>query len=150
MATFSNHLPSEKPTQLSVLQIDPSLMDNLNTPKNEDIFHRKTLPVSPLTRSSSSTALSLLFKSSIFKELVEKNLNTTSEEIEENDSKNPHDGNSNAGEAFYDGLSPIPHTGTSNEDPLCSEQGETNTLPPYSGMEQSLWNGALSMPSRFH
>ncbi|KAG6759397.1 hypothetical protein POTOM_035873 [Populus tomentosa] len=151
MATFSDHLPSEKPTQLSVLQMDPSLIDNLNTPKNEDVFHRKTLPVSPLTRSSSSTALSLLFKSSIFKELVEKNLNATSEEIEENDSKNPHDGNNNAGEAFYDGFSPIPVTGTSNEDPfLCSEQGERNTLPPYSGMEQSLWNGALSMPSRFH
>ncbi|XP_011021597.1 PREDICTED: AP2-like ethylene-responsive transcription factor At1g79700 [Populus euphratica] len=151
MATFSNHLPIEKPTQLSVLQMDPSLIDNLSTPKNEDVFHRKTLPASPLTRSSSSTALSLLFKSSIFKELVEKNLNTTCEETEENDSKNQHNGNNNAGEAFYDGFSPIPHPGTSNEDRfLCSEQGERNTLPPYNEMEPSLWNGALSMPSRFH
>ncbi|KAF9673894.1 hypothetical protein SADUNF_Sadunf10G0071400 [Salix dunnii] len=148
MTAFSNHFPSEKPTQLSVLQMDPSLIDNLNTPKHEGIFHRKTLPVGPLTKSSASTALSLLFKSSIFKDLVEKNSSTTFEEI---DSENPHNSNNNAGEAFYEGFSHIPHTGTSNEVPfLCLEQGEANTLPPYNRMKHSLWNGALSMPSRFH
>ncbi|CAK7326979.1 unnamed protein product [Dovyalis caffra] len=153
MTTFSNHFPSEKPTQLSLLQTGPSLMGNLNTSKHEvDSFHRETLPVNPLTKSSSSTALSLLLKSSIFKELVEKNLTTTYEEFEENDSKNlPHEGNNNAGEAFYDGFSHIPHTGTSNDDPLlCLERGDTSTLPPYNRMKQSLWDGALSIPTRFN
>ncbi|KAL9401544.1 hypothetical protein Peur_005393 [Populus x canadensis] len=85
MTTFSNHFPREKPTQLSIPRMDPSLMNSLNTPKHEVIFQRKKLPVRLLTKSSSPTALSLLLKSSIFIELVEQNLNTT---YEENDSKN--------------------------------------------------------------
>lgn len=110
MTTFSDHFPREKPTQLSISQMDPSLMNSLNTPKHEVIFQRKKLPVRLLTKSSSPTALSLLLKSSIFIELVEKSLNTT---YEENYSKNlRHIGNNITGEKFHDGFSFIPHMGT--------------------------------------
>lgn len=135
--TFSDHFPREKPSQLSIPQMEPSLMNSLNTPKHEVIFPRKKLPVRLLTKSSSPTALSLLLKSSIFIELVEKNLNTTHKD---NDSKNLRCiGNNITGEAFLDGFSFIPHRGTSYDDSLpCLEQGgETCTLPPCNIMKRS-------------
>lgn len=147
MTTFSNHFPREKPTQLSIPQMDPSLMNSLNTPKHEVIFQRKKLPVRLLTKSSSPTALSRLLKSSIFIELVEQNLNTT---YEENDSKNlRHIGNNITGEAFHDGFSFIPHTSYDDSLPCLEQGGETCTLPPCNLMKRSLWNEAMSMPFRF-
>lgn len=155
MATFSNHIPREKATtQLSILQSNPYIIDDLNTPNQEDIFQRK-LPISPCTKSSSPTALGLLLKSSVFKELVEKNLNTINEDNEENDIKNfPQIGNNNeAGEIFYNGISHIPHlcSSISNGETLpCLELKEENMSPVYNRTDESLWNGALSMPSSFH
>ncbi|KAF9677561.1 hypothetical protein SADUNF_Sadunf08G0120600 [Salix dunnii] len=80
-----------------------------------------------------------LLKSSIFKELVEKNLNNLR-----------HIDNNITGEAFHDGFSCIPRMGTSYDDSLlCLEQGgDTCTLLLCHIMKESFRDEAMSMPSR--
>lgn len=94
---LSNHIPMERHqiTDLSIFNnSNPFPLQDLDIPKKQDIFQadiNSSLPFSPCTKSSSSspTALSLLFRSSVFKELVEKNLyNSAKVNTEENDTKN--------------------------------------------------------------
>ncbi|XP_055822202.1 AP2-like ethylene-responsive transcription factor At1g16060 [Solanum dulcamara] len=56
-------------------------------PHSQEPIERK-MPLSSCKKSSSPTALSLLLRSSMFQELVEKNASTGSEESEENNMKN--------------------------------------------------------------
>ncbi|CAN4128105.1 unnamed protein product [Withania somnifera] len=56
-------------------------------PRSQEPIERK-MPLSSCNKSSSSTALSLLLRSSMFQELMEKNSSTDSEESEENNMKN--------------------------------------------------------------
>lgn len=55
-------------------------------PRSQEPIERK-MPLSYCKKSSSPTALSLLLRSSMFQELVEKNSSTDSEESEENNMK---------------------------------------------------------------
>ncbi|KAJ4831790.1 hypothetical protein Tsubulata_017000 [Turnera subulata] len=158
--TFVSQTLNEKHA-LSVYQSNAyPPVDSLNTCMKEDIFQFKATFDPSCTKSSSTpTALGLLHKSSVYKELVEKNLNSAEEESQDNDVKNItkllSNNNIGAGEMFYsNGISNIPHLRPSRGILPSLESKEENTmplpLPLYSRMDQSLWNGALSMPSTLH
>lgn len=95
---LSNHILTEghQITDLSIFNdSNPFPLQDRDIPKKQDSFQaniKSSLPFSPCTKSSSSsspTALSLLLRSSVFKELVEKNPNNSAEvNTEENDTKN--------------------------------------------------------------
>ncbi|KAL6294677.1 hypothetical protein ACE6H2_002819 [Prunus campanulata] len=92
MPASSNIIPSKEGKQMSMFQPNSFPVDDIDTSRNRDIFQgqqRQPIPISPCTKSSSSpTALGLLLQSSIFKELVEKNLNGDNEESEKNNIRN--------------------------------------------------------------
>ncbi|KAA8529461.1 hypothetical protein F0562_033740 [Nyssa sinensis] len=82
----SNHIPSKKPE--SIFQSNNYSMGNIGILQRQEVLERK-MPTSPCSKSSSPTALSLLFRSSMFRELVEKNSNVThDDETDGNDAKN--------------------------------------------------------------
>ncbi|KAG7979373.1 hypothetical protein I3843_05G128400 [Carya illinoinensis] len=62
--------------------------DGLDTTRKQDVFQSEN-PISSCPSSSSPTALGLLLKSSLFKELMERNLNATEKETEANGTKLP-------------------------------------------------------------
>ena len=80
--------------------------DYLNSPqKKEEVFESKT-PVNSYNKSSSPTALGLLLRSSIFRELVEKNSNVSEDESTDADDEptNQQAGSDDEfGGLFYDG-----------------------------------------------
>ncbi|KAJ0095439.1 hypothetical protein Patl1_16347 [Pistacia atlantica] len=95
MTNLCNHIiPKDQTTNLSIFNSNPFKVETLDsTPKTKHIFQTKTPISTPCTKSSSSssspTALSLLLRSSVFKELVEKNLNSTNKESSgKHDTKN--------------------------------------------------------------
>ncbi|CAI9095269.1 OLC1v1031170C1 [Oldenlandia corymbosa var. corymbosa] len=62
---------------------------SMSIPQKQEVIETK-LPLSPMNRSSSPTALSLLLRSSMFREMVEKSSNADSHHDHENDG-NHHD-----------------------------------------------------------
>ncbi|XP_059592512.1 AP2-like ethylene-responsive transcription factor At1g16060 [Vitis vinifera] len=74
MQASSNCLPNEE-VELSFLSPNPFTVDDLATPLKQEKFQRE-VSISPCTKSSSPTALSLLHRSSVFRQLVEKNSNS--------------------------------------------------------------------------
>ncbi|CAI9758638.1 unnamed protein product [Fraxinus pennsylvanica] len=87
---------------------------NVDDPSKMEKFERK-ISVSPCSKSSSPTALGLLLQSSIFRELVEKNSNSS----EENDDENTKimlevSRDDEYGGIFYDGIADIPLVLSSN------------------------------------
>ncbi|KAF8390254.1 hypothetical protein HHK36_024779 [Tetracentron sinense] len=144
----SNLVPSEEP-ESSFCHANTFTTDDLGSPQKQEFFQRN-IPVSPLNRSSSSTALSLLLRSSIFRELVEKNSNATDDEIEENDTRHqPQIGSDDEYSGiFYEGISDIPYVDSSNGDTMPSiELQEESASPFYNRTGQSPWNSVLSMSS---
>ncbi|KAJ8760832.1 hypothetical protein K2173_021870 [Erythroxylum novogranatense] len=134
LTNFSSHIPSENTitTQISFLQTDnPFAVDGSNTMKGHAIIHRKA-PISPCSRSPSPTALGLLLKSSIFKQLVEKNLITSEkEEAKETEAKVPtivSNNSTEVAESFYDGLSYFPYI-CPKESFTCLELKQQKMLP---------------------
>ncbi|KAL5759599.1 hypothetical protein ACOSP7_018119 [Xanthoceras sorbifolium] len=109
MISLSNQFPRDQTAELSIFNSNPFIVEPLITPRNEDMFQTKT-PISACTKSSSPTALSLLLRSSIFKELVEKNLNTSNKEADQDNNNTanvnpPQVGNKKeVGGMFYDGV----------------------------------------------
>lgn len=104
----------------------PFASDYLNSPRKQQVFDTK-IPLSTCNKSSSTpTALGLLLRSSIFRELVEKNSSTSAEEDEtygedEHQRKNqPQVGSEDDeyGGIFYDGLNDIPFVCSSNRDSI--------------------------------
>ncbi|KAF8378404.1 hypothetical protein HHK36_029743 [Tetracentron sinense] len=133
----SNLIPSEEP-ESSFFQVQTFTTDDLGSPQKQEVLPRK-IPVSPCNKSSSPTALSLLLRSSIFRELVEKNSNATEDEIDEDDTRHREQIGSDEeyGGIFYEEISNIPYASSSN--------GEN--LPGIELQGQSLWNSILSMSS---
>ena len=84
--------------------------DYLNSPQKHEIFENKTYEFSS-TKSSSPTALGLLLRSSIFRELVEKNLNMSGDETDGEDTKDQQPqaaSDDELGGIFYDEIGDIP------------------------------------------
>lgn len=89
MGVIYNPIPSKGPSEHSIFHSNTFLTrDGLDTLRKQDVFQRQN-PISPCTSSSSPTALGLLLKSSLFKELMERNLNDTDKETEVNETKLP-------------------------------------------------------------
>lgn len=90
-SSLSSHIvPRDQTMDLSIFNSNPFAVGALEIPKKQDILRMNDTPITPACAKSSSspTALSLLLRSSVFKELVEKNLNNFADkENEENDTK---------------------------------------------------------------
>ncbi|KAF5945280.1 hypothetical protein HYC85_015508 [Camellia sinensis] len=111
------------------------------TPQKFEILETNML-VSPCNTSSSSpTALGLLFRSSMFREMVEKNLSVTDYDTDKNEKKQSEAGGIDEfGGRFYNNMGSVEYGSSSNT--LTGFQ-EENTLPLYTKTGHSLWNGAL-------
>lgn len=96
--TTSNLIQTRGTTKVSNFNLHPfpgvELEDHK---KKQEISQHVTTPLSPSNKSPSSTALGLLLKSSVFRELSQRNLNYTNEEAEEIELKNTQQGNDGVG-----------------------------------------------------
>lgn len=110
----------------------PFTSDYLNSSQKQQVFDAK-VPLSACTKSSSSpTALGLLLRSSIFRELVEKNSNISAEEdetdvVDDRQPKNQPQVGSEDDEysgIFYDGINDIPFVCSSNRDSIELQERE--------------------------
>ncbi|KAK7266325.1 hypothetical protein RIF29_18968 [Crotalaria pallida] len=109
VASQSNYDPIEESKSLA-LHNSSFNSDYLNSPQTHEVFENKTYQFSS-TKSSSPTALGLLLRSSIFRELVEKNLNISVDETDEEDTKDQQPqiaGDYELGGIFNDGVTDIP------------------------------------------
>ncbi|MED6192073.1 hypothetical protein PIB30_006570 [Stylosanthes scabra] len=107
-AVSQTHSPTEGSKSLA---IHPFSSDYLNCPQNHEIFENTTFQFSS-NKSSSPTALGLLLRSSIFRELVEKNLNMSGDETDGEDTKDQQPQitcDDELGGIFYDGITDIPY-----------------------------------------
>ncbi|KAL7263398.1 hypothetical protein ACSBR1_001542 [Camellia fascicularis] len=111
------------------------------TPQKFEILETK-MPVSPCNKSSTSpTALGLLFGSSMFREMVEKNSSVMNYDTDKNEKKQSEAGGIDEfGGRFYNNMGSVEYGSSSNT--LIGFQ-EENTLPLYTKTGHSLWNGAL-------
>ena len=83
---------------------------HLNSPEKQEVFDNKTYRFWS-NKSSSPTALGLLLRSSLFRELVEKNSNVSGDETDEEVTKDQHQhiaSDDELGGIFYDGTGDIP------------------------------------------
>ncbi|XP_012082982.1 AP2-like ethylene-responsive transcription factor At1g16060 [Jatropha curcas] len=103
-----NYIPIEenKPSFFNITQFSS---DCLNSPKRPEVFQNK-ISSSPYQKTSSPTALSLLLRSSIFRELVEKNSNVSGDENDGEEGKNQPQigGDDEFSGIFYEGIGEIP------------------------------------------
>ncbi|KAL4592460.1 hypothetical protein LXL04_005456 [Taraxacum kok-saghyz] len=134
--------PTTAPHHVNPLMEEPRFSFNSSseplplqiTPQNQELLDTKTvMSNSDHNDSSSPSALSLLLRSSMFKELVEKNLNAGSEE--EHETKMKIEGNEFRG-MFFNGMCPSK---------VAMELDEKDELPLFRNANQSLWNGSLNM-----
>lgn len=142
--TTSNSIQTGRTIELPNTNINPFPSSELDSTKKQD-FSKCMTPLSPSNKSSSPTALGLLLKSSVFRELMQRNLNSSNEDTEEVELKYPQDSSEGIGGIFCNDK-------TSNTF-LCSninrlpnlESSEERSLPIYHGNVQSLWNGSFNM-----
>lgn len=151
--TSSNLIPIKEITQNHVFHSNPFTVNDLDTSKQHDIFQTQP-PLSPCTKSSSPTALGLLLKSSIFRQLVEKNSNAENEESGENGAKRnlnlPLLKNKEANMVSFEVIDNMNYsTSSANAKALpgLEPQEEKTTLPLCNGKWQSLWNNTFNLSS---
>ncbi|GMY13584.1 ethylene-responsive transcription factor WRI1-like isoform X1 [Fagus crenata] len=115
----TNYTSKEEPQSL-FFHSNSSATDYLKSPqKNSDIFESK-IPINSCNKSSPPTALGLLLRSSVFKELVEKNSNIPEDytDGEEPNNQAVIGSDDDFCGIFYDGIGDIPFVCTSNEDSI--------------------------------
>ncbi|CAK9173434.1 unnamed protein product [Ilex paraguariensis] len=118
LQTTSNFIYSnDDPDQFSFHSNHSPTMTQMAIPlQKQEIIERK-IPISPSNTSSPRTALGVLLRSSMFRELVEKNSNVAVEETEENDTKNQQQSarDNEFKEIYYRGINSSPY--------ICSSSG---------------------------
>jgi hypothetical protein len=139
-AMSSNPISS---TEQSIFHSNTLTVDS-TTLRKQQVFQSETKSPSP---SSSPTALGLLLRSSLFRELTERALNATDKEVEENDTKfRVCTGNDNGvGGIFHNEIGNIAYMCSADADPLpglVSPQESTMHFINSSGD----WNRTLSVP----
>ncbi|XP_050371977.1 AP2-like ethylene-responsive transcription factor At1g79700 [Argentina anserina] len=148
---FNSNIPSKEEKQMPIFSPNNSFaVEDIDTIRTRDIFQiQNTMPpISPSCTpksSNSPTALSLLLKSSIFKELVEKNM---TDENEESDDEKSHvvknllpqaNSTENLKRILFEGIHNIPFSCSSNTDTLPALESPEKNMRP-------LWNnGAMNM-----
>ncbi|CAN0924153.1 Ethylene-responsive transcription factor WRI1 [Linum grandiflorum] len=157
-----------------ILRSNLRILDNLNENPLEqlDLFRTKPPPAILSSSSSSSSlasttttspsALGLLFKSSVFKDLVEKNLfnNKNDEELKSFEKKMPtfvgshkqelvDDDQGDEEDVFGNGMSSLMMYPSRNSN---GKEVNLDLLPLFNsgGGGQSFWDGSLNIPSSFH
>ncbi|KAI4328391.1 hypothetical protein L6164_020748 [Bauhinia variegata] len=141
----SNLTPNRGTTELSDFNLHPFPISDKESTKKRDLS-QYLAPSSPSTKSSSPTALGLLLKSSVFRELMQRNWNSTNEDAEEDGRKTPLESSDGIGSIFDNEIANASYNmcpSNSNRLPNL-ESTEESTLPLYHKTVQSLWNGALN------
>ncbi|KAI8019840.1 Ethylene-responsive transcription factor WRI1 [Camellia lanceoleosa] len=138
----SSNFSSGEEFQSLLFHVDNFSVDDLNFPQKQEVIERK-FPVSKYAESSSPTALGLLLRSSVFKELVEKNSNVFEDEIDGEDTKHQLQMGSDDEYAriLYDGNGDIPFVLSSNRE----FQGELHFT--YNDQGELLGAASCDMPS---
>jgi len=117
----------------------------LDSTKKQD-FSKYINPLSPCNKPSSPTALGLLLKSTVFRELMQRNLNSSSEEAEEVELKYPQEGNDANGGIYYSDNTSNSYFCSSLINRLPNlESPEETSLPVYHGTVQSGWSSSFNM-----
>ncbi|KAF5181454.1 Ap2-like ethylene-responsive transcription factor crl5 [Thalictrum thalictroides] len=133
----SNIIPSEEPELL--FHNSTYRADVLSSPPKQEILQRS--PASSSNKPSSPTALSLLLRSSIFKDLVEKNSSASDDEIDVDDARQQAQigiGDEYGG-IFYEGITNSSYVCSTN-DAIPSIELQDSQSSFYDQTRQSLWN----------
>ncbi|KAF9663706.1 hypothetical protein SADUNF_Sadunf17G0079900 [Salix dunnii] len=117
------YTPREETKPCSLFQRNQFTADYLKSPPKLDAFQNNIFEDSS-HKTSSPTALGLLLRSSVFRELVEKNSNVYEEGTDGNEIKNQPMCDDEYGGIFYDGIGDIPFFYSSNKDSLGLEERE--------------------------
>ncbi|KAI9111377.1 hypothetical protein K1719_017067 [Acacia pycnantha] len=143
--TTSNLVPTDGTTEAANFILHPfPAGDSDSTKKQASSQYMNSLSAFN-NKSSSPTALGILLKSSVFRELMQKNLNSANEEAEESELKIPQqEGSHGVGVAFDHEVASNSFLCTSNNCRFCMESLEASTCPLYHRTRQSLWSGALN------
>ncbi|MED6221802.1 hypothetical protein PIB30_058204 [Stylosanthes scabra] len=150
MFTASKAIQAAGAAELSNFNFHPVSASELDITKKQE-FSKFAAPLSPCYKSSSSspTALGLLFKSSVFRELMQRNLNSANEEAEDIELKYPQEGS--------DGIGGILDINDTNSISYFGSSSNINRLPNLVSPESSkmpmfprtvtpsLWNGAFNI-----
>ncbi|PSR88365.1 AP2-like ethylene-responsive transcription factor [Actinidia chinensis var. chinensis] len=146
--TLSDQISSQEPE--FTFRSSPYTMGNYgNNPRKQEVLETK-ITISPCNRSPSPTALGLLLRSNMFRELVEKNSNVVDDNSKQNDMKNKShiNGGDEFGRFFFNSIGSNPYECSSSSDKLPRlESREENASALYNKAGKSLWNGALNLPA---
>ncbi|QCD82725.1 AP2-like factor [Vigna unguiculata] len=138
----SNSMQTRGNIEVSNSNMNSFSSPELDSTKKQD-FSKYINPLSPCNKPSSPTALGLLLKSTVFRELMQRNLNSSSEEAEEVEFKYPQEGN---GVTYYSDNTSNSYFCSSDINTLPNlESPEESSLPMYHGTVQSLWNSSFNI-----
>ncbi|CAJ1939913.1 unnamed protein product [Sphenostylis stenocarpa] len=141
----SNSMQTRGSVEVSNSNMHSFSSGELDSTKKQD-FSRYMNPLSPCNKPSSPTALGLLLKSSVFRELMQRNLNSSCEEAEQVELKHPQKGNDGNGGIYDNDSTSNSYFFSSNINRLPNlESSEESSLPMYHGTVQSLWNSSFHM-----
>ncbi|KAI3906826.1 hypothetical protein MKW92_033485 [Papaver armeniacum] len=154
----SNSEPQTFPKSSMLIPSNSLTVDESSSPRNQEA-HGKEISVSSCSNRSSSsspTALSLLLRSSVFRELVERNSYATNDEIDAEVARHQARvaGEDEFSRILCHRIADLPYGCPPSEDMPSIElqlQGESESASPvYNQSGQSLWNGMLTMPPTLH
>ncbi|KAI3822318.1 hypothetical protein L1987_09907 [Smallanthus sonchifolius] len=146
-----NQFPfGSNPLPLGITSQNQELLDTKMLLTNSDSNSNSNSNSNHIDSSPAPSALSLLLRSTMFKELVEKNLVPGNEEEHATKEMMKTEGNEFRG-MFFNGMCPSKvgiRMEMDEEDD--EEEDEKDELPLFRNPNQSLWNGSLNMnkPSR--
>ncbi|KAL4639362.1 hypothetical protein ACB092_03G211800 [Castanea dentata] len=143
----SSTIANQETTEQSIFHSNSFTENRLDTLRQQEVLQSET-SISPRTKSSTPRALGLLLRSSLYRELTEKNLNTTDKDTEESDTKILlHPSIDNGFGGFF--CNEIGYNSC-----MCSNNGnklpglespEEIALPFYHRSGQSFWNDTLGL-----
>ncbi|KAF3971429.1 hypothetical protein CMV_004979 [Castanea mollissima] len=145
----SSTIANQETTEQSIFHSNSFTENRLDTLRQQEVLQSET-SISPCTKSSTPRALGLLLRSSLYRELTEKNLNTTDKDTEESDTKillHPSIDNGFGG-FFCNEIGYNSCMCSNNGNKLLGlESPEEIALPFYHRSGQSFWNDTLGLTS---
>lgn len=144
--TSSTFFPGEHPLPFSNYNLWAT--DDMSSPPKQEYQTEQISGVAEKT--SPRTALSVLLRSSIFRELVEKNSNASDSEVEGDGMKSEQQLGSDDefGLTYFDGITNMPYICPSSGNTLPNIELQEENASYYDRRpEQSLWSSVLSAPS---
>lgn len=145
------NIPPNDPEEMVTPQVFPSSYNSSLNDGPELMFHTsqftpnimgspRKAEASSCAISSSPTALGVLLRSSIFKELVEKNSSASDNEVEGDDTRHEITGTPDEyGNILYEEITGTPYV-CSNDDSILNVHNIENRTPYYDQTRQFLWD----------